>query len=327
MTTASLPPPTTPAARPSLQSKILRLGVRLMGLGLAGAGGLSVGALRAFVRTGAAATRLPFGARTRRQTAGGVPALWMRLPQAGPGPVILYLHGGGFILGWARPQLGMLARICRAAGARALAVDYRLAPEHAFPAPLDDCLAAYRWLLNRGVHPEHLVILGDSAGGTLTLATLLALRDAGDPLPAAGVCLSPATDLTGAGETLRSNAGRDAVLRPALAEVMGRAYLANQDATDPLISPLYGDFHGLPPLLIQAGSDELLLSDATRLADRARAAGVDVTLSIWPGMWHVWHIFAPWLPEARRAIAEAGSYIIRNTRAAPLTRTTAPAPH
>jgi acetyl esterase/lipase len=201
----------------------------------------------------------------------------------------------------------MVAQICRVAGSRALAVDYRLAPENPFPAALDDGLTTYRWLLKGGTAPNDVVIAGDSAGGNLTLAMLLSLRDAAEPLPAAAVCISPMTDLLGSGESFRTK--KDPVVTAEFALMMARHYVGAHDPHSPLISPYYGDLHGLPPLLIHVGGDEILLSDATRFADKARAAGVDVRLVVWRRMWHVWHFFAPSLPEARKAIEAVGAFI------------------
>ena len=239
--------------------------------------------------------------------AGEVPGEWLVPPHASTQSVILYLHGGAWTLGWTNIHRRMVAYLCRAAGSRALAVDYRLAPEHPFPAPLEDCLSAYRWLLKNGTLPQDIVMAGDSAGGNLTLATLISLRDAGDPLPAAAVCISPATDLEGTGESFRTK--KDPTQTPEFVLAMIRHYAGGQDLRSPLISPLYGDLRGLPPLLVHAGSDEMLLSDATRLADAAKAAGVEVDLVVWPSMWHVWHLLAPSLPEARQAIEAVGAFI------------------
>ena len=239
--------------------------------------------------------------------AGDVPAEWLIPPEATPRSVILYLHGGAWTLGWTNIHRRMVAHLCRAAACRALAVDYRLAPEHPFPAALEDCLGAYRWLLKGGSLPGDMVIVGDSAGGNLTLATLMALRDAGDPLPDAAVCISPATDLEGTGESFWTK--KDPLQTPEFVLAMVRHYASGQDLRSPLLSPHYGDLRGLPPLLIHAGGDEMLLSDATRLADKARAAGVDVSLVVWPRMWHVWHFLAPSLPEARQAIDAIGAFV------------------
>jgi acetyl esterase/lipase len=186
-------------------------------------------------------------------------------------------------------------------------VDYRLAPEHPFPAPLDDCLTVYRRLIKDGIKPKHIVIAGDSVGANLTLAVLLKLRDADEPLPAAAVCISPLTDLAFTSRSCQTQ--KDALLTAEFVRSMSSHYVGNEDVYNPLISPHYGNLAGLPPLLIHAGEDEILLNDAERLADNARNAGVEVTLTVWPKMWHVWHILAPYLPEAIQATHEIGSFI------------------
>jgi monoterpene epsilon-lactone hydrolase len=190
---------------------------------------------------------------------------------------------------------------------RALAIDYRLAPEHPFPAALEDCYTVYHWLLRNGIAPQNIVIAGDSAGANLTLAALISLRDAGIPLPSAAVCLSPMTDLLATGESFRSK--HDPALTKNFALTMARHYASNQDRHLPLLSPYYGDLRELPPLLIQVGEDEILLSDAQRLADKAQHAGVAVTLVIWPNMWHVWHLLVPILPEAQEAVNAIATFI------------------
>jgi epsilon-lactone hydrolase len=205
-----------------------------------------------------------------------------------------------------------VAHIARAAQSRAMAVDYRLAPEHPFPAALQDCLTAYRWLLKNGTTPQQVVIAGDSAGGNLTLSTLLALRDAGEPLPAAAVCISPATDLARTGESFRTR--KDPLLSTRFVNTMIPLYIGDQDPRQPLISPHYAQLDGFPPLLIHVGDDEILLSDSVRLAEHARSAGVDVHLDIYPGMWHVWHLFVPFLPEARQAVDAIGLFIQNHLR-------------
>lgn len=255
---------------------------------------------RALMKRGDRLLRPPRNIEVQPVLAGDVPAEWLIPPESSPESVILYLHGGAWTLGWTNIHRRMVGHLCLAAGCRALAVDYRLAPEHPFPAALEDCLGAYRWLLKGVSLPRNLVIAGDSAGGNLTLATLLSLRDAGDPLPTAAVCLSPATDLEGTGESFWTK--RDPVQTPGFVLAMVRHYANGLDLRTPLVSPHYADLRGLPPLLIHAGGDEMLLSDATRLADKARAAGVEVNLEVWPRMWHVWHLLAPSLPEARQAI-------------------------
>lgn len=262
--------------------------------------------------------RPPRDVAIERTTAGGVPCEWLVPPGAGARPVLLYLHGGAWTLGWTGIHRRMVAHLARAAGCRVLAVDYRLAPEHPFPAAPDDCLAVYRWLRAQGTPPEAIAVAGDSAGGTLTLTTLLALRDAGEPRPAAAVVIGPATDLEGTGATFWTK--RDPVVTPAFVLAMRRLYAGGHDLRSPRLSPLYAELRGLPPLLIQAGGDEMLLSDSQRLAEKAQAAGVDVTLAVWPGMWHVWHLFAPALPEARQAIAEAATFLRRHLTPPPRGR-------
>ena len=190
---------------------------------------------------------------------------------------------------------------------RALAVDYRLAPEFPFPAGLDDCLSVYRCLLSDGTHPKNIIIAGDSAGGNLTLAMLLGLKENGEPLPAAGICLSPATDMA-----TRPPSGakpiNDAGLPRTFVAAVKPAYLAGADPSQPLISPIYGNLAGLPPLLIQAGGDEYLLDEAARFTEKARQAEVDVHLSVYPHMWHVWQVFVPYLPEANQAVHELSDF-------------------
>jgi acetyl esterase/lipase len=245
-----------------------------------------------------------------RVTARGVPAEWLSVRGEHADAAVLYLHGGGYVIGSPRSHRHLAAAIATAAGASALVPEYRLAPEHPFPAAVDDAVAAYRWLLEKNVAPSRIVIAGDSAGGGLTVATLLALRDGGLPRPAAGVCISPWVDLTC---SLPSHATRKAVDPIVTREAVGAmalAYLGGRGATTtPLASPLWGDLHGLPPLLVHVGDDEVLLDDSVQLAENARAAGVDVTLEVWPHMIHVWHWFFPMLDEGQQAIDRIGDFI------------------
>jgi monoterpene epsilon-lactone hydrolase len=230
----------------------------------------------------------------------GVPAEWIEAPDANLG-VILYLHGGAYALGSINTHRAFIARLSHATGMRALALDYRLAPEHPYPAALEDALTAYRWLLTQGISPAQIIIAGDSAGGGLTLATMVALRDAGLPLPAGGICISPWTDMANTGESIQKNAHLDPVLRPDYLGKYAQLYTGTQPATDPLISPVYADLTSLPPLLIQVGTDEIILDDSIRFAERAKEAGVDVTLEIYDGMFHVFQM--AWiLPEAKKAM-------------------------
>jgi len=281
----------------------------------------SVEGWRALSATGSKAPRLPRGVTSQAVQAGGVSCEWLCPAGVQNGPrastpgvfhkTILYLHGGGFLLGWYNSHRWLVAHFANACGACALAVDYRLAPEHPFPAALDDCLAVYRSLLQGGTDPGKIIFAGDSAGGNLVLTMLLALKDTGEPLPAAGVCLSPVTDFATRAPSYQTNARTDAALPLKFIDAVGPAYLAGADPLQPLISPLYGDLRGLPPLLVQAGGAERLRDDAIRFAEKARQAGVDVTLTIYPHMWHVWQIFTPYLPEANRALREAGLFTRR----------------
>jgi monoterpene epsilon-lactone hydrolase len=258
--------------------------------------------------------------------AGGVAAEWISVNGTHNGsqektngestnePVILYLHGGGYVIGSMRSYRGFLSRISRAADARVLGLDYRLAPEFPFPAALDDAVVAYRWLLSQGVEPGNIVIGGDSAGGGLTMSTLVALRYLGEPMPAAGVCISPWVDLEGTGESMISKAEVDPVVQKEMLGFMTQLYMGDRDLRAPLAAPLYADLRGLPPLLIQVGTAETLLDDSTRLADKAKSSGVNVELSIWEDMIHVWPIFAPVLPEGQQAIERIGEFVRQQTK-------------
>lgn len=262
----------------------------------------------------------PPGVQVTPANAAGIPALWVSAPGADASRIMLYLHGGAYTVGSASLYRDLAWRLSRAARARLLVIDYRLAPEHPFPAALEDAVSAWRWLLELGMKPTEAIIAGDSAGGGLALATLLALRDSGEPLPATAVCLSPWTDLTGSGASVDDNKRRDPLLAAHLLPSAAELYLAGADPRTPLASPLFGDLSGLPPLLLHASNTEILLSDSTRFADKARAAGVDVTLTIWERMPHVFHLFAAKLPEGREAIRDVGMFVnerLQGQRAGP----------
>jgi phosphinothricin tripeptide acetyl hydrolase len=252
---------------------------------------------------------LPDGVSVATTDAGGVNVEWANAQNARTDAVILYLHGGGYVIGSPTSHRHLVAALSQAAGVSALAVDYRLSPEHPFPAAVDDAARAYQWLLQSGVAPSHIVIAGDSCGGGLTVATLLALRDRGLPLPAAGVCISSWVDLTITAESYTTRADVEPIITRESVTAWAQCYLQGQDARTPLASPLFADLTGLPPLLIQVGTDEVLLDDSTRLAERAKAAGVDATLEVWDEMIHVWHYFYPMLREGREAIARIGDFI------------------
>jgi acetyl esterase/lipase len=239
------------------------------------------------------------------------PAEWLTSPGARADAVVLYLHGGGYVIGSPRSHRHLAAAIARAAGTRALLLDYRLAPEHPFPAALEDTVAAYQWVLGRGIAPDRVVIAGDSAGGGLTMAALLALRDRGLPRPAGGVCISPWVDLTCSGTTYATKAAADPIVTREGVAGMAQMYIGDGDPKRPLVSPLYADLRGLPPLLVQVGGAEVLLDDALGLGARARAAGVEVTVEEWPAMVHVWHWFLGMLDEAEQAIDVVGRFVRR----------------
>ncbi len=253
--------------------------------------------------------RLPADCRAESVTIGSLAAEWVIPADAVDGHAILYLHGGAYCLGSARSHRFLGGYVARAAQCRVLLLDYRLAPEHPFPAAVDDAVAAYRWLLAEGYQPDDLTIMGDSAGGGLALAALLALRDAKERLPGTAVCISPWTDLAGTGDSMTGKRQVDVLLTPELLARYAAWYGNGRDLTHPLISPHYASLAGLPRLLIQVGENEILLDDATRLAARARADGVDVTLEVWPGMVHVWHALAALIPESRQAIGRIGEFV------------------
>ena len=238
-----------------------------------------------------------------------VPGEWVAMPGASNKSVILYFHGGSYNSGSLASHRSLVAEIARAAKARLLNIAYRLAPEHPFPAAVEDAAASYHWLLAQGVLPSQIIVAGDSAGGGLALALLVSLRDSGEPLPAGAVCLSPWTDLTCTGASWKTNAKKDLMLDPGSILVSAQVYLGKADPRHPLASPLFADLNGLPPILIQVGSDESLLSDAQSFAERAKAAGVNVTLEVWEGMQHEWQFATNYLPESRQAVARIGEFI------------------
>jgi acetyl esterase/lipase len=242
---------------------------------------------------------------------GAIPAEWSTAPGADKAKVILYLHGGGYVIGSIITHQAMVGELGRAFGGRCLAIDYRLAPEHAFPAAVDDAVAAYEFLLKDGIAANKIVIAGDSAGGGLTLAALMAIRDKGLPRPGAGFCISPWADLEGHGQSMIDKASVDPMVQRDALLKMTEAYMAGGDPKSPLASPIHGNFKDLPPLLIHVGAAETLLDDSIQVARLAGAADVPVTLEIWPHMVHVWHFFAPMLSEAREAISGAGQWLSR----------------
>jgi monoterpene epsilon-lactone hydrolase len=242
-------------------------------------------------------------------SANGVKAEWTSTPDADPASAILYLHGGGYVICSLDSHRHLAAEVGRASGARTLAIDYRLAPEHPFPAAVEDTVAAYRYLLDSGIKPNRIALAGDSAGGGLVVGSLLAIREAGLPLPACGWCISPWVDMEALGQSFVDRAEADPTVQKATILMMAQHYLVGTNPRHPHAAPLYGDLRGLPPLLIQVGAAETLLDDSVALARKAGAADVVVDLQIWPEMIHIWHIYFPMLAAARRAIGSGGSFV------------------
>jgi len=248
-----------------------------------------------------------------RVSAGGVDGEWISPANAPEDKAILYFHGGGFRIGSVASHRDLIAQVALASGCRVFAINYRLAPEHRFPAALDDALAAYRLMLDRGLKSHDIAFAGDSAGGNLVLAAMLALRERGLPLPISAVLMSPWTDLAATGTSYVSRAEADPIHQRPMILALAKDYLGEQgDPRDPQVSPLYADLAGLPPLLIQVGDRETVLDDSVMFADKARAAGVDVSLEVWDGMIHVFQMFGAELPEAHQAIASIAQFLNRH---------------
>jgi monoterpene epsilon-lactone hydrolase len=247
--------------------------------------------------------------KVEKVSANGVAAEWTSTPGAARDAAILYAHGGGYLFGSLDSHRHLVAELGRAANTVALALDYRLAPEHPFPAPVEDAVAAYRYLLAQGFKPERIAIAGDSAGGGLVVAAMVAIREAGLAQPGCGWCLSPWIDMEALGGSMESKADTDPMVQKAGILEIAKAYLGGADPRSPLAAPLYADLTGIAPLLIQVGAAETLLDDAIRLAQRAGAADVRVDLQVWPEMVHVWPLFWPELDAGKRALDEAGAWI------------------
>ncbi|MEA2741144.1 MAG: epsilon-lactone hydrolase [Acetobacteraceae bacterium] len=252
---------------------------------------------------------LPADVTVQPVVANGVKAEWTSTPGADPSCAILYLHGGGYVICSLESHRHLVAEVGRAAGTRTLAIDYRLAPEHPFPAPVEDTVAAYRYLLDSGIKPNRIALAGDSAGGGLVVGALLAIREADLPLPACGWCISPWVDMEALGESFVDRSATDPTVQKATILMMAEWYLGGADPRHPHAAPIHGDLRGLPPLLIQVGAAETLLDDSMALARKAGAADVPVDLQIWPEMIHIWHIYHPMLSAGRRAIASGGSFV------------------
>jgi acetyl esterase/lipase len=239
----------------------------------------------------------------------GLPVLASTTPGARTDQTLLYIHGGAFVIGNPTDYRSLSGELGRAAGVSAVSLDYRLAPEHPFPAAVDDCVAAYRALLEGGIKPADIVLAGDSAGGGLVIATLVAARDAGLPMPAGALTISPWVDLACTGSSMQSKIAADPSITREGLLANAELYLQGKPLTTPLASPLYADLRGLPPVFVQVGTAEVLLDDAIRLVGALGAADVPVHLSVWPNMPHVWHIFGFMLSEGRDALTEAGVFL------------------
>ncbi len=252
-------------------------------------------------------------AKVEKVDAGGVPSEWVSAPGADAARAVLYLHGGGYAIGSLNTHRRLAYDISAASSARVLVIDYRLAPEHPFPAAVEDAAKAWRWLLAQGIAPSKLAIAGDSAGGGLTIATLVNLRDQKLALPACAVAISPWVDMEAVGTSMTARAKQDPMVQKPGLQWMAGLYLAGKDPKSPLAAPLHADLKGLPPVLVQVGSAETLLDDATRIAERLHKSGVEVKLAIWPNQLHVFPFFAPILSEGRDGCVEIGNFIRAKT--------------
>jgi len=259
-----------------------------------------------------AAVPVPGDVSAKQDELGGVPVVVVETPSLDPSTVILYFHGGAFALGSAPDSVGLAADLARRVGARAISVDYRLAPEHPFPAALDDAVAGYRALLDQGVPASRIAFVGESAGGGLVAAALVALKDAGLPQPSSATVFSPWADLTVSGASAIGKAALDPALTAEALRTRARDYLGDRDPATPLASPIFADLTGLPPLLLQVGSHEILLDDAVRLTARAAQHDVPVELQVWPEVPHVFQAFAAILDDADQALTYAAAFINRN---------------
>ncbi len=252
---------------------------------------------------------IPSKTKVEKITVNSMSAEWIYGKEALEGRIILYLHGGGYNFCSPNTHRELAAHIAIASGAKVLLPDYRLAPEHPFPSALEDATSAYRWLLSTGLTGGNIAIAGDSAGGGLSIATSILLRDAGDPPPASIACISPWTDLEMSGNSIKANSKIDPMLNLKSLKIWASNYIGDSDPRSPLISPIYADLKGISPLLIHVGSDEIILDDSTRIAEKAKNAGVNVTVQFYDQMWHVFHLNARLMPEAKNAIEELGSFI------------------
>lgn len=253
--------------------------------------------------------KIPNDVQLQKIEINGIQAVWIRPTRANQDQVAIHLHGGGYVTGSIESHLMMCIPMAQTLKMAILLPEYRLAPEYPFPAALDDALSVYKWLLSQGFQPANIFISGDSAGGGLSLATVLALRNAGLPLPAGIVCISPWTDLTLKGKSHITNAKSETLLRTDILREWAHAYASPDNFENPLVSPLYADFHGFPPIFIQVGSNEILLDDATMLARKAQADGVFVDLKVWDSVWHAWPVLGNLIPESKQAFEQISQFV------------------
>ena len=293
---------------PSYRSKFCRLLTKYLAAAK-GNPGKTIDEMRRATENLARLASLTSNTKVEKIRINSMSAEWICAPDAHEDRVILYLHGGGYNICSPNTHKELAAHIGKASGAKVLIPDYRLAPEHPFPGALEDATSAYRWLLNSGFTGSKIAIAGDSAGGGLSIATTISLRDAGEPSPASIACISPWTDLAMSGNSIKTRAEIDPMINLPLLKIMASNYIGDAAPSSPLISPLYADLKGISPLLIQVGSDEMLLDDSVGIAEKAERSGVDVTLKIYDHMWHVFHLNARLMPEAKHAIRELGSFI------------------
>jgi len=255
--------------------------------------------------------KLPPETKVEKIEINSIAAEWVYVNTVQEDRVVLYLHGGGYNVCSINTHRELGAHISKASGAKVLLIDYRLAPEHPFPAALEDATNAYHWLLDSGLTEKKIAIAGDSAGGGLSLATAISIRDVGNPFPSSIACISPWTDLLFTGDSTKTNSKIDPLVKAHSGMIMAKNYIGDDDPRNPLISPLYAEMGGLPPMLIHVGTDEMLLDDSKRIAKKAEDAGVKVTLKIYDRLWHAFHLNVNGMPEAKNAVAEFG-YFIRN---------------
>jgi monoterpene epsilon-lactone hydrolase len=272
-----------------------------------GAEDLSLQERRDGMEASLAGIPMPDDIKTTAVDINGIPGLWVEAPNVDASKYVIYYHGGGYVMGSLDTHKELMSRVSRACNARVLGVDYRLAPEHVYPAAVDDGVASYEWLISQDVDPAKVMLAGDSAGGGLTIATLLALRDKGSSLPAGGILFSPWTDLIASGESATSRAAADPMITISALQEIAQIYYADADPKDPLISPVFADLTGLPPLLIQVGDAEVLLDDASRLADNAKQAGISTVYQVWDDAFHVFQAM-PQLPETTDALEKVGKF-------------------